>query len=397
MPTAAELILEANDRTRVPEDRVTEVFAAAVQAEPEFAKALTLLVARSREIREALASNQCELQVATQRRTLSDYVIDCEIAWTLGARRAALVWIENKTGSGYSHNQLEKYRTEIRKGFYGGERGEILTIVPSRDAFPDGYRDATDSPWKAITWQDAAILADEVGRRWGHSEHRDPAHWRAHACSRSAPRRIVYLNEFIALLERKGLAQMEGIKAEDVAALPRGLELSDLTYRFLADVIEAMPNFKAAEMPNKNHKGWGYLVHLEFTEGGTASDLLRSSWVHDEAYARAAYPELMAVWRQHVDAELPADPAIIASLTFPPPDDESRDLLAKASDNLRDSASARNAARIYFLENGYIYYYKLLFLSEIAVSGTTLPEQTAYTARWASEAFEALYSTPLPI
>lgn len=220
------------------EDRLTEVFATAVNSSAELC---------GRLFSYAGAPSCDRYEVETQPRLSSAQRPDMRVVgYGAADAPAAVVWFEHKLRSGFSERQREKYAEAI-SDLPGDQR--LLVIV--HDISEIGSADS----WTELTWQQVAEFAAET------AEAAFGPDWRAAILTADVAAKWRLLAELLWYLERKErVAVTAPLGANHVLALSL-LEDAELTLDRLVDRAFQLSAPTIMPAKPKPYEGWGSSYH----------------------------------------------------------------------------------------------------------------------------------------
>jgi hypothetical protein len=350
VPRSASLLLEAiGRRPWGAEDRLTELLASVCESDPEFGQALL-----------AEAGLMCDGEVeATTQLTIASGRVDMQLLGYNKDGSRVRLWSEHKTGSGYGHEQLIRYHTELVERF-GEDRSALVTIVPHYDEAAE----AEALNVTALTWQDIGRMAWELGKRRGGTSWSEAAsHPQAAACQR-------ILCELLSYLQERHQVTVEPLSHMDLVALA---EVPDM-YAGITELLERTGDFSKHDPKVKG--------------AGEAEDFacfwktfdLPGFW----AVEAQGYGEVLVSSSDDWTDDRLGNPAVGSGFTLP------KDLY----DDLRSSSrnewheQLRAAGFTLGIYGDWARCFRTLSFAEVIASGSILDAQARYLATWADETFE---------
>ena len=341
-----------NPRRNPQEERLTEAFAATLEAAPDAAAQLV------KSLRLTSSKPDTDLQVTTQRPAGGGRV-DVELRFGTHARPELVVWLELKCDAPPDGDQLWSYARALTALPYRTE----LALITRRDAvFPEA------APGRHGTWQEVGRALDQW---WRDADRSEPD---AHATA--------MVREFVDYLEEVQLAAINALDVTDVLALS--------AYPTAAERMNEVVTLASRDIAVK----WSPCV----VDGQD-----KPEWQRDNP---------LDFWRTYAfSADVPWPESYW--LEFNAGDDENRPQArgeaafgAGASTRLTDALNdAYHSAWIAELErlgfeysheggdDGYRFLFRYLYPAELLVY-SDLHEQAGALARWVLETFELISSQP---
>lgn len=344
-----ELLDAATSHRPRSEDRLTELLATVLDAHGEFCGVLFDELGLAREQR---------FSVATQVGVAPGCRLDMEVrAFDTRGGLVSRLWCEHKLDAELRDSQRNAYRPALDR--LPGDSRFMLVVPQCR---PEHQSES----WTVLTWQRIAELADDVGRGWSGPD------WRERALKPDAPARARLLHELLWYFEREDLAVVDALTDHTVSVYrhaARSMEtVGVLLDRAAEEAAPLEPVGMAAREPE--------LQWIRFKEppGG---------WLHRVTSFGAA-AELVAADRDVWRVDPTGDPSFGAGYAFPK---ELYDALA-----VRPEWVAKLDAQGYGFEASadWLYIYRTLPMSELAVEATTMERQAQALGSWAREAIETL-------
>lgn len=359
MGRAATSLLLAAERTSSPnEDRLTEVFATVVAANPELAEWLAKRAGTPPPA--TYESVEVDTQVWTGRG--ADHV-DMQVQFWAAGRVALRVWSEHKTVTPFERTQATRYADAAERGPKTG----LLGITAPRGAGPD------DPRWEREDWQ--AVLDAAVGKlREKHGRA-----WRSAGAARDAPAAERLLYELVSYLEVRSEFRVmvpDPLQSLDVIAYQRVKSARALVKELFSAVHDEI-TLDVAYGPDRNSK-----MEYRWMRFSGASPL--------QPDTERAWPDLIVSvnddWRPA--NQRTGEPAFGVGHTFQkrarqalPPElqDPSPELL-EALGPLATLGEFDGHGRLYFTK----------YLAELVAFGPSLQDQARAVARWAEERLDQL-------
>ena len=351
MPPARSLLLDAASSYALnSEDRLTELLAVALSGHESFALALAERAGLS--LRGPVRVTT-QLQLASGRHARPDM----QLAGRGPDGTPAWLWIENKIFAPLTEEQARGYPAELHANRSVEQRRLILIAADARPQ-PSGWD-------KTLTWQQVALLADQVARE------QLGEHWRQLALKPEAQARWRILAELLWYLEHHDLAMIEPLTTEDLEVFRHFERVSTrleallstatpLVQRTKQDALRwtddgVYQNFRPKTGDWIRSKPDGYIC----VELAPYAYWLRQGREDGAAHAGAGYALPHAYWDSVQVAlsehDLPARRLTLWS-------DEGEDVLVYAS----------------------------LPLSELTSEAASVPEQAAQLAQWTNKTLDAL-------
>jgi hypothetical protein len=246
------LALAASSHPRSAEDRLTELYAVALEIHPGFASRVFALV---------------DLPPAERYEAFTQHVLDDGSGrvdlrvrgFDANGEPVAILYAEHKEPGGhFQEGQPQKYLSALElEARESGAESRFLVVVGERDdaeehgqgprrvrqqvaeADEDAARIRKSSPVMidATTWQAIANCAELAGRD-AHAGG-DKLAWREAAAAADAPASQRLLCELLWYFEEEGYAMTNGLTAEQLAFAPQAIEIED-TLRALLDATTAL-------------------------------------------------------------------------------------------------------------------------------------------------------------
>lgn len=341
-------------RTRIREDRLTELLAATLAVHDRFAGKILGLAGLPAGI---------SFEVSTQIRLPSGRRPDMQVlAVGPGGEVLSRLWSEHKTGSTYSANQLEDYAEALDR-FPSPKK--LLAVSGRLDDTP------RDDRWCRATWGQVARLAAEAG-----AEHERSAGlgWRASARLPQASASQMLLDELLSYLEEEHGAVVDPISHLDVIAFARSNRASEA----ISDVMG-----RSAELCNLDPQG----------DPGWYKDDWGTLWLHFSApsawaAAHGGWPELYASEADDWAYPRVGEPALGFGFTLPK---ALYDELSQSPTRAwREAIQA--AGFTVWVDDSHTRVYRTMYLSELMAKGATADAQATAVAEWIDESFAALAS-----
>jgi hypothetical protein len=339
------------------ENRLTEVFATALEVHEDFARAFFDRV-------DIELPDDVHFQAFTQKAVAEGARPDMVVRALQGQHLVAQLWSEHKVGGGgFRDMQLEDYRDALARE---RSQGRLVGIVAEVESGSEG------SDWRMLTWQQVAELANSVGARWGaaNGTGRD---WRISALEPTAPARERVLHEFIWYIEEENEAVVNPLDSENLQAFQKAAETTLGLVALLDRAGQHMrPEFEPEEAGPDGADDGSYYWQLFTTPEG--------SWLSRiEAGGFEAYPELMAASDDPWSSDSRGEPAFGVGYTL---DEQLYELLAADAEWLARLAHAGVDLDIY---DGWVRIFCTKPMADVLGEGATLDEQARALARWAKQ------------
>ncbi len=268
----SSLALAATSHPHSAEDRLTELYAVALEAHARFASRVFALA----DLPEA------EIYEAYTQEMLEDGSgrLDLQVRGLDASRgHVSVLYAEHKEpGGGWQDGQPEKYLPELRRDIRRtGALGRFLVVVGSGDdvegrvpprarasARSDDAKETKEAERLAghrgplviaKTWQDIANCAELAGREDFSGE--GPLDWREAAAKPEAPGSQRVLRELLWYFEEDGYAVTNGLTTEQLAMAPQALEIEDVLGALLDATTAYLVKDKIGRFQLKTPRGGG--------------------------------------------------------------------------------------------------------------------------------------------
>ncbi len=374
-PRAADLLLEAVDRTPVPEDRLTELLAHALAMDDDL---------RARFCKLCSVPGLVNADIRTQRRLSTTRRVDLELLLREGPARHA-TWIEIKAGAPEQKDQLHDYAVELDRLY--GDQGTLVALAPTGDSIFEQARstEAFGRPLaQSVTWQQ---VENEVNATGGE---RDGRGWRQTAGRAQATARQRTLLEVHSYLQRRKetLAIMpdDPLQVTDTLALSRVRPL-----RHQGGLIDTILDLAAGHVDGCSVDPWNY----KDWRGRAFRGLEAPRWTH-EAVEKTNGEVGLELWYSWTDAgdrhdEPRHQPIFLASLTLNRPTEECFVAMADPQWDLPEWAFP-------YAERHYrrARISAIRYVAEVATEGITLSGQAEALGQWASRRLKTLQALSAP-
>jgi hypothetical protein len=274
------LALAASSHPRSAEDRLTELYAVALEAHAGFAS----------KVFELADLPAAEIYEVDTQETLGDHSgrLDLRVRG-LDAKRGlvSLLYAEHKEPGGvWQDDQPKKYLPELRNQMRRtGAQGRFLVVVGSREeagnhiprrARASAREDAATTSEEvarithrgselviAKTWQDIAICAELAGR--ASLTRENPLGWREAAARHDAPAAQRILRELLWYFEEEGYAVTNGLTREQLAIAPQALEIEDTLQALLDETTARLVKDKIGRFQLKTRRNGRTIQGDDFT------------------------------------------------------------------------------------------------------------------------------------
>jgi hypothetical protein len=263
-------LLGAYRRYSGGENRLTELFAVALESYLPFARAV-VADAFHEDDTESLGIDTDRIeQVVVRGQVPADgRLVDMEIrALDADGSTVAVIWFENKIDAEYQRNQLGDYHRclEVR---YSVPRRLVTIVKHASHALPE----AREFDVPVFTWAQIGAIADRAVRDATGEEK-----WRASALEPTAEAQLRIIEEFIRYLEEQVDVILKPVLAENIQAF----QLANETFEQLWALLDRAGKLAAAQdahlgeasVTDSWKQSWGR-YECAFTGG--------PSWVHDAA------------------------------------------------------------------------------------------------------------------
>lgn len=346
MRSSAPRLLEALGRDRRSnENRLTELFATALVANPQLA---------SRLLEEAGLSATERVEARTMVWTgdgLQNVDMELLAIRDVGGVESRL-WSEHKIDSPLGPTQPEDYLAALRRR---DGKGHLMVIVDSEQQ----AQEAEGRGFRALTWQLVGDWIDEIGQAWASG------HWRDAALEPDAPARWRVLEEFLWHLEEEGVTVVSPLDSTLVAAFKYSARAEET----IADLIErAGRQLHPFSISNDSAEGELLFEAPSGLWGSQAEPALYLSADSDDGWAVA--PE--------------GTPAFGAGITMD----------ANAYDPLREKvdwiASLEQQGFGFYVDDDGLWCLRSLPMERIASAEKSIANQARELATWTREAFESI-------
>ena len=349
MPRRPPLLVRAA-RTRIREDRLTELLRVVLLGHEKFAHRL---------LRRAGLPAVGPVEVRTQVRTRRGKRVDMEVLVydEDGRHPVGRLWSEHKTGSRFSPGQLEGYAEELCE--FSGPT-QLITIT-------DRLGEVEDDPrWMPLIWAQVGRMAVELGRAGGRL-------WRQDACKDGADGGARLLHELLSYLEEDRYIVLDPLSHLDIIAFARANHVSAV----LTSLLDRAGEYSRYETDGDAEYGkddWG-LCTIAFSIPG--------SW---PAKLDGAF-ELLVSDDDEFACERVGEPAFSIGAWLP----IKYTAVLRGTDTQvwRDGITTHGFA-VSVGEDDYPRVTKTMYAAEILANGPLLDSQAHALARWADEAIATL-------
>lgn len=207
MTRAPNSITEAIRGFPPGEDRTTAVLAAVCTIHRPFASRMLRKAAEVDEVRADSIEANLQVVIPSGRR------VDLELVGRAAGGDVVRVWIEAKWTAVFQRDQLLDYERAL------GDRGTLIAVLPAARS------SEVPTQFRAWTWEQIAVLADESGR-----DHGGP-HWRHAADDPLAPACQRVLSLFLEHLEREHHMPTRPLLTDHAVAIRLADEALDIADR----------------------------------------------------------------------------------------------------------------------------------------------------------------------
>lgn len=261
------------------EDRTTAVFAAACVVHHAFGQAVLEEAAGARIAADSIEANLQVLTPAGRR-------VDLELVGRSNGT-AVRVWIEAKWDAVWQPNQLADYAAAI------ADRGTLLALIPAYRARE------VPKPFKTLTWEHVAVLADQQGIATAGQRWRD----RAYQPDAAAQQRVLAL--FLDHLETEHQMATSPLLTEHALAIRLAGDAITISDALASDAIRRAGLHSEGAGYFRNHAGayWTFQQQAQ----------LAPVW-HPEGW-----PELMRSPNGAHQTDGPPEPVFLCGYSLPKP------------------------------------------------------------------------------
>lgn len=338
-------------RTRIREDRLTELLSVVLLGHQAFAHRLL-----TRANLPALGPVEVSTQVITRRGKRVD--MEVLVYDEAGRHPVGRLWSEHKTGSRFSPEQLPGYAEELAE-FSGAT--QLITITDRIDEVEK------DPRWEPLTWADVGGMAVELGRAGGRRL------WRQDACKTGGASGPRLLHELLSYLEEDRNVVLDPLSHLDIIAFARANHVSAVLTGLL-DRAGEYSKYDTDGDAGYYKDDWGRCA-IGFSIAGSWPEKLDGGF------------ELQVNDEDDWASERVGEPAFGIGAWLP----------AKYADPLRGSAAQTwrdriqaNAFSVTVDENQDTRVTKTMYVAEILANGPLLDSQALALARWADDAITML-------
>ncbi len=356
------------------EDRLTELFAAALNSHPGFCH----------ELHEKLKLPHGERHlIETQHRVSPECRLDMRIeARSVDGATTSVVYSEHKIdGYWFSDGQVARERTGLEVESAAEKRficvisaNELATLQAAGPSAPAGTATAMDFD-ESLTWSDIASLARQAGRAWP-----DPwggPGWADRALEPSAPAAQRVLVEFLAYLKEEDEVP-EAISADDLLAFRIADQAQTKVESILTLAAQHVDVFRLSAEDKDT------VYHDESTKGVPLTcvdfDLPDEHWLaadeNSVLSAAIARTNAAAPWGEE-------EPHVYAGLYIA----DEHAAAAQADREWMAAAATRNLGALAYEPGLWVVGTRLL--SDFTAAGATLDIQAAALGRWLADALAA--------
>jgi hypothetical protein len=352
MPLKPPLLVRAA-RTRVREDRLTELLSVVLAADEQFAHRFLAMAEFAPGLPEALGP----VEVSTQVRTGRGKRVDMEVLLydVPGNHPVARLWSEHKTGSKFSDGQLPGYADEL-SALPG--RTRLIAVTDRLDEVE------IDSRWDRCTWAQLANIIDDIGRSRGEAGE-DRRRWRAAASRPAAPAEQRLLHELLSYLEEDRSVVLDPLTHLDIVAFQRANRT--------AEVLLGLLN-RAGEYSRYTVDGEAEFYKDDQGFAGISFSL-PASWV--EALEGAF--ELLVADEDELSYERVGEPAFTIGAWLPP---KYEDVIRSDDKRAWRESIETDGFTVGLDRDGYPRITRTRYTAELLAHGPLLDSQARALAEW---------------
>lgn len=377
-PLAAESLIDAVTRTRVREDRVTEVLASYLRYDDAGRRAFCGEVKAPPLTSAAVLTQRMIPRVAGR--------IDCELRLTENSQ-LHVVWIEVKVDQTTEEQpeQLSRYARELQRLY--GDDSTLVALAPDRhEIFRSAEapliiegRAVAERTAIALTWAQLGQALERLGSEWGGRR------WRARARRAHEPSGRRALVDVLSYFERNKLMQPDDpITSSDAHVVHRGAEL-------LADkagAVARLLDIAAARITGLDAKDadswWGAMTQARYVSWA-------EGWPPEVNGGGGTYFQFGLAPSDATEREEHRDePVFFAGLSFEP-------TMPDAFELLRHPAWVGTSGFwVHEWGRHNVVARKILYVAELALSEITLSGQAVVLADWADQIIAEIRALPDP-